>query len=68
MIGFAPQALGIYPRVTVREGLWFFGRLVGLDRRTLRQRLDDVSRALALDHLLDRKGGRCRAANNDGYM
>src|SRR6266571_4575771 len=39
-IGFAPQDLGIYPVVSVRQNLLLFGRLARLGEHELRERID----------------------------
>jgi ABC-2 type transport system ATP-binding protein len=54
LIGLAPQDLGICPEVTVQENLRFFGELAGVDGRTLRSRIDQVSEALGLTPFLRR--------------
>jgi ABC-2 type transport system ATP-binding protein len=56
-IGLAPQDLGIYPVVSVRNNLMLFGQLAGLSRQELRTRIDDVSDALQITDLLDRQAG-----------
>ncbi len=56
-IGLAPQDLGIYPVVSVRNNLRLFGRLAGLGERELRARIDEVAQALVITELLDRQGG-----------
>jgi len=53
-IGLAPQDLGIYPVVTVRENLVLFGELAGLTGRQLASRIDDLAEALELTELLAR--------------
>jgi len=57
LIGLAPQELGFYSTLRVRDNLTFFGRLAGLRGRPLRGRMRDVSEALGLDELLDRPAG-----------
>lgn len=42
LLGVVPQDLAIYPDLTARENLRFFGQLYGLRGRTLQQRVDDV--------------------------
>ncbi|MBI3863286.1 MAG: ABC transporter ATP-binding protein [Planctomycetia bacterium] len=42
LLGLVPQDLAIYPDLTARENLNFFGRLYGIGRRTLRERIDQV--------------------------
>jgi ABC-2 type transport system ATP-binding protein len=56
-IGLAPQELGIYPVVSVRNNLQLFGRLAGLSKRELARRIDDVATALTITELLDRQAG-----------
>lgn len=57
LLGLAPQRLGIYPTVSVRENLDLFGRIAGLRGRTLRARVDAVAEALSLTELLARRAG-----------
>jgi ABC-2 type transport system ATP-binding protein len=56
-IGLAPQEVGIYPVVSVRNNFRLFGRLAGLGDRELRSRIDKVAQALDITDLLDRQGG-----------
>jgi ABC-2 type transport system ATP-binding protein len=65
LVGIAPQNTGIYPPLTVRENLEFFGELSGLKRAERRKRATDVAEQLGLSSLLDRKasnlsGGEAR--------
>jgi ABC-2 type transport system ATP-binding protein len=57
-IGFAPQELGICPKVSVYNNLEFFGKLAGLRQADLRRQLDEVTHALGLTPLLDRLAGQ----------
>ena len=41
-LGVVPQDLAIYPDLTARENLDFFGRLYGIKGRTLKERIDDA--------------------------
>jgi len=54
-IGLVPQDLAIYPDLTARENLAFFGKLYGLVGPELRRRADEV---LATVGLADRAGDR----------
>ena len=56
-LGVVPQDLAIYPDLTVRENLTFFGSLYGLSRDELRRRVD-----IALDRvgLTDRQSSPTR--------
>jgi ABC-2 type transport system ATP-binding protein len=53
-IGLAPQDLGIYPPLTVRENLLFFGEVAGLRGRPLATRVDELAETLELSDLLKR--------------
>ncbi|MGN6256110.1 MAG: ABC transporter ATP-binding protein [Solirubrobacterales bacterium] len=55
-LGLAPQETGIYPSLSVRDNLGFFGELAGLRRQRLRKRITEVTETFALTGLLDRKG------------
>jgi len=57
-IGLAPQDLGMYPVVSVRNNFRLFGRLSGLGDRELESRIDEVAEALNITDLLDREGGK----------
>ncbi|WP_227008230.1 ABC transporter ATP-binding protein [Pseudarthrobacter sp. AB1] len=52
-IGLVPQELAIYPDLSARENLWFFGRLQGLRRKELSARTNEL---LELIGLADRAG------------
>lgn len=54
-IGFAPQALAVYPQLTARENLTFFARLYGVPRAQLAAR---VEHGLALSDLASRADRR----------
>lgn len=58
LVGIAPQNTGIYPPLTVRENLEFFGELSGLKRADRRKRSNDVAEQLGLSALLDRKASQ----------
>ncbi|QIS03539.1 ATP-binding cassette domain-containing protein [Nocardia brasiliensis] len=51
-LGFAPQELGVYPTLTARENLTFFGRLMGVGRRELPGRIDEVAARLGITPFL----------------
>ena len=52
-IGLVPQDLALYPTLSARDNLLFFGRIYGLKGSDLRQRVDD---ALKMVGLSDRAG------------
>lgn len=54
-LGIAPQDLGIYPTLTVRENLKYFCQLNGVGRGDQAQRISEVADLLHLGELLDRK-------------
>ncbi len=54
-IGYVPQEIALYPDLSARENLRFFGRLYHLGGHELRARVDDV---LALIELADRADDR----------
>ena len=56
-IGLAPQDLGVYPLTTVEENLRFFGKLHGLRRHQLSQRIGEVGESLELTALMRRQAG-----------
>jgi ABC-2 type transport system ATP-binding protein len=56
-VGVAPQHLGLYPSITVREHLKLFGRLAGLRAAALSSAIDDMAVALRLTEIIDRKTG-----------
>jgi ABC-2 type transport system ATP-binding protein len=58
LIGIAPQHTGIYPPLSVRENLEFFGELSDLKRADRRKRATDVAEQLGLGSLLDRKASQ----------
>ena len=55
LFGLAPQEISLYPSLTARENLHYFGRLYGLSGRVLRNRIEEC---LALVGLSDRGGTR----------
>jgi ABC-2 type transport system ATP-binding protein len=46
--GLVPQDLALYPTLSARSNLQFFGRIYGLSGRQLRERVDDVLEIVAL--------------------
>ena len=54
-IGVLPDARGLYPKLTSREHIEYFGRLHGLDRLTLERRIDAVTQRLDMGDILDRR-------------
>jgi ABC-2 type transport system ATP-binding protein len=48
LIGLVPQDLALYPTLSARANLNFFGSLYGLDGKQLKERVDDVLEVVAL--------------------
>ncbi|MGD9739056.1 MAG: ATP-binding cassette domain-containing protein [Bauldia sp.] len=56
-VGLVPQELAIYPDLTARENLLFFGRLYGIAEPELKKRVDEVLKVIGLsDRANDRSG------------
>ena len=53
-LGALPFNSGLYPRLTGRENIAYYGRLLGLRGRELGERVDELVGALALDAVADR--------------
>jgi ABC-2 type transport system ATP-binding protein len=51
--GLVPQDLALYPTLSARTNLQFFGRIYGLRGRELRERVDDVLEIVALTERAD---------------
>jgi ABC-2 type transport system ATP-binding protein len=57
LIGLVPQELAIYPDLSARENLMFFGRLYGIAPAELSKRVDEVLRVIGLsERAKDRAG------------
>jgi sodium transport system ATP-binding protein len=54
-LGALPHALGLYPRLTAREHLVYFGRLHGIDEAALEGRVELLVEALGLTEVADRR-------------
>ncbi|HWN57627.1 MAG TPA: ABC transporter ATP-binding protein, partial [Methylomirabilota bacterium] len=49
MIGFAPQEVSLYPQLTAAEYLQFFGRIYGVNRAELSDRIDALLTMVGLE-------------------
>jgi ABC-2 type transport system ATP-binding protein len=58
-VALAPQELGVYLSLTVRENLRYFGLLAGLRANALARRIIEVADSLALGDLLERRLSAC---------
>lgn len=54
-IGALPDNYGLYPRLTARENIRYYGRLHGLDSRTLDKRIDRLVATLDMQEIAGRK-------------
>ena len=67
-IGLVPQDIALYPDLSARENLSFFGKLQGIGKERLRSRIAEVLEVVGLtdradDHIDDYSGGMKRRAN-----
>jgi ABC-2 type transport system ATP-binding protein len=49
IIGLVPQDLAVYPQLSARDNLLFFGRIYGLKGRRLQQRVNDLLEMVGLN-------------------
>jgi sodium transport system ATP-binding protein len=54
-IGALPDAHGLYPRLTARENVRYFGRLHGLEGSGLENRIDALCKSLEMEEFIDRR-------------
>ena len=54
-IGVLADARGIYPRLTSRENIRYYGRLHGLDSQELEQQITVLSKLLDMHEIIDRR-------------
>jgi ABC-2 type transport system ATP-binding protein len=67
-LGLVPQELALYPTLSARQNLNFFGRIYGLKGQELRQRVDEVLEMIGLTERADEavekySGGMKRRVN-----
>ena len=58
LIGLVPQEIALYPTLTARENLLFFGGMHGIEKRELKQRVDHWLERLGLEAAADRQVGK----------
>ena len=68
LIGFVPQEIALYPNLTVRENLLFFGRIYGLQGKELTRRISEFLEWVGLEESAGQRvfacsGGMKRRAN-----
>jgi sodium transport system ATP-binding protein len=54
-MGILSDAKGLYPRLTARENIVYYGRLHGMERDAAHDRADILARTLEMTSLLDRR-------------
>lgn len=54
-IGALPTSKGLYPRLTARENIHYYGLLHGLEGKLLEQRIDRLAAMLEIENLIDRR-------------
>lgn len=54
-VGFMATTTALYPRLTARETVAYFGRLNGLDSPRLRERMDELFTTFAIHEFADRR-------------
>jgi ABC-2 type transport system ATP-binding protein len=57
MLGYVPQDIALYPHLTVRENLDFFGRMAGLPGSNCKQAISDILNSAALEERRDQLVG-----------
>jgi ABC-2 type transport system ATP-binding protein len=67
-LGVVPQNIALYPTLTGRENLYFFGQMYGLKRKFLKERIDECFRNFDMTKHADKKvkkysGGMKRKIN-----
>jgi sodium transport system ATP-binding protein len=54
-IGALPHGAGLYPHLTARENIAYFGRLCGLDKAEIDDKVAEIVRLLEIDDFADRR-------------
>jgi len=54
-IGVVPDSRGLYPRLTAREHVRYYGRLHGMNGQGLESRIDDLVDVLEMSEFIDRR-------------
>ncbi len=54
-MGVLPDSHGLYPRLTARENIRYYGELQGMPKKALEARMDDLSSLLEMGEIMDRR-------------
>ena len=56
-IGYMSQKFSLYPDLTGRENMQFYGAAYDMDRRSVRRRMEELTGRLSLAEFIDRRSG-----------
>jgi sodium transport system ATP-binding protein len=56
-LGVLPHASGLYPKLSARENIRYFGALQGLSAQAVEQRIDEWTTRLEMQEIIDRRTG-----------
>lgn len=59
LIGLVPQDIALYPSMTIRENITFFGQMHGLRKKRLKDRLDFCLNVVKLEGHANKKVSQC---------
>jgi len=54
-VGVLTDAQGLYPRLTAREHIRYFGKLHGMNNKVLEARIDELASTLHMHEFIDRR-------------
>ncbi len=54
-LGVLPDTRGIYPRLTARENIRYYGELFGMESAAIERRIDELVRVLDFANVIDRR-------------
>ena len=57
-IGFAPQEASFYPKLSVQENLWYYGRMYEVKPKILEHRIIELLRLFNLEHARKKKASK----------
>jgi sodium transport system ATP-binding protein len=54
-LGVVPDSRGLYSRLTARENIAYYGELHGMDKKAIRDRIDNLTTTLDMGDFIDRR-------------